>query len=472
MNLIKKGIRVVVLGAGITGLSVAHTLSSNGVKVYIIEKDNKVGGIIKGFKVDGYTFDHGPHAILTRNKAAFEQFKHLIKDDLMNIGERKAGIYFRGRYYQYPLKPTTVFRHSSILLTAKMLFSFVYCNLRRAIKKKEANSFDEYLIGNFGKELYRHFFENYTKKVWGVEPSKLAASFAAERIPKLSLLSFVRETLNKKRAQLRKADFSEDLLYYPKNGVGQIAELLEKEIRKNNGVICLNSAVKRINIQGSRVKSVEFLNNGKKHAAYGDYFVSTIPITIMVKAIHPRRNSRVLDAAKNLRYKSIKFLFVVVNKEKVLKDKWVYFHDEDCIFYRMFDTSLFSRSLMPKGKTGLIIELSTAKEMSDNEYFEASVRDLEKYSLARREDIEAHFFDELEHGYPVYSLHYKENLETIFNDLTRIKNLIPAGRQGLFRYLDMDHCIRFGPVILEIISSKKGANVMDSIIAEHGKKTY
>src|SRR3990167_3286736 len=104
--------KVVILGAGITGLSVAHTLISNGFTVHIIEKDKKVGGIIKGFKVGRYTFDHGPHAILTRNRAAFDQFRALIKNDFISIGERKAGVYFKGKHYQYPLKPTTVLRHS------------------------------------------------------------------------------------------------------------------------------------------------------------------------------------------------------------------------------------------------------------------------------------------------------------------------------------------------------------------------
>ena len=464
--------KVVVLGAGITGLSVADTLSLNGMSVDIIEKADKVGGIIKGFKVGQYTFDHGPHAILTRNKVAFDQFKRLIKDDLISIGKRKAGIYFNGRHYEYPLKPTAIFRHSSPFLIGKILLSFLYCNIKRIILKPKERSFDEYLTSYFGKELYNKFFKNYTKKVWDVEPSTLAASFAAERIQKITFSGFVKDAIKKIMPKGKAGKFVENIMYYPRYGVGQIPILLKKEIEKNGGVIHLNSAVTKINLDKNRVKSVEFLKYGSKRVIYGDYFVSTIPITLATNALNPKPNRRVLNAANRLKYKKIKFLFLVVKKKKVFNEHWVYFHDDDNIFYRIFDTSAFSRTLMPEGKTGLIIELSTRDSKSNKNLFEETVMGLEKYKLLRRTDIEAYYFDEVEYGYPIYSLNYKEDLNIIFGKINKIENLMTVGRQGLFRYLDMDHCIRFGSEALAVINKKSKDKVMSTIVAEHGKKYY
>ena len=463
---------VVILGAGITGLSVGQTLSSSGLKVFIIERADKVGGIIKGFKVGQYTFDHGPHAILTRNKAAFEQFKRLIKNDLISIGERKAGIYFKGRHYGYPLKPIAIFKHSSPFLIVKILSSFLYYNIKRIISKPNEMAFDEYLTNYFGKELYNRFFKNYTKKVWNVEPSTLAASFAAERIQKITFAGFFKEIMRKILPKKKANEFSENIMYYPRHGVGQIPELLEKEIKKNKGIILLNSTVTKINLDNDRVKSVEFVRNGNKKTIEGDYFVSTIPITLLVKALNPKPSKEVLDATNRLKYKKIKFMFLVVKKQKVFNEHWVYFHDDDNVFYRIFDTSAFSTTLMPKGKTGLIIELSTKNKKSNKQLFEETVKGLEKYKLVKRDEVEAHYFDEVEHGYPIYSLRYKEDLSIIFNEAYKIKNLIIAGRQGLFRYLDMDHCIRFGPIIRNIIKENGDNRIMGSIVAEHGKKNY
>lgn len=462
--------KVVVLGGGITGLSVAQTLGSNGMNIILIEKEDKVGGIIKGFKVGPYTFDHGPHAILTRNKAAFEQFKRLIKDDLISVGERKAGIYFKGKHYTYPLKPTAIFKHSSPLLIAKILASFLYYNARRIILRPDEESFDKYLQDYFGKELYEKFFKNYTKKVWNVEPSTLAASFAAERIQKITFSTFFTNALKKFR-QHKKTEFSENMMYYPKNGVGQIPQLLEKEIKKNNGKILLNSKVTRINIKNNKVDSVDVSSNGKKKTIKGDYFVSTMPITLLVNSMHPARK-QILSAAAKLKFKKIKFLFLVVRKDKVFDEHWVYFHDDDNVFYRIFDTSAFSKTLMPKGKTGLIIELSTQTNLTDDELFKATVKGLEKYKLVKREEIETHYFDSLEHGYPIYSINYKKHLQIIFDEINKIENLISVGRQGLFRYLDMDHCIRFGPEVLAIINSGAKDKSIGSIVAKHGKKRY
>jgi protoporphyrinogen oxidase len=462
---------IVILGAGITGLSVAQTLSSHGFKVDVIERESKVGGIIKGFKVGRYTFDHGPHAILTRNKAAFEQFQRLIKNDLISIGERRAGVYFKGKHYQYPLKPTTVFRHSSPLMIAKTLGSFLYYNGRRVLLKPKEHSFEEYIIDHFGKELYEQFFKNYTKKVWNVSPSKLAASFAAERIQKISFSGMFRDFIKKLSPRPTPTKFSETMMYYPQHGVSQIPELLEKEIKESGGRIHLNSTVIALYKKNSNIRKVEYAQRGARKTILADYVISTIPITLLVKAIRPRIGREATQAAVRLQYKRIKFLFLVVNKPKVFDEHWVYFHDSDNLFYRIFDTSAFSTKLMPKGKTGLIIELSTKGGKKDEELYKGTIKTLGKHGLIKGEDVEAHYFDELEHGYPIYSLTYKKDLETIFQQINNITNLVSAGRQGLFRYLDMDHCIRFGPAILDIIQNNRDKG-MDQIIADHGKKTY
>lgn len=463
--------KVVILGAGITGLSVAHTLISNGFTVHIIEKDKKVGGIIKGFKVGRYTFDHGPHAILTRNRAAFDQFRALIKNDFISIGERKAGVYFKGKHYQYPLKPTTVLRHSSPLMIAKTLSSFLYYNARRILSKPKENSFEDYIINYFGKELYEQFFKNYTKKVWNVPPSRLSASFAAERIQKISFSAMLRDFVRKLMPQAKPRTFSENVMYYPRHGVGQIPELLEKEIKRKGGKIHLNSTTHRIHLDNNEIDRIEFTSHGKRNTLSADYVISTIPLPSLVRSISPPLSKKASDASKRLHYKRIKFLFLVIKKQQVFNEHWVYFHDNDDPFYRIFDTSAFSTTLMPKGRTGLIIELSTKKTDTNTQLYEGTVKTLEKYGLIKKDDVEAHYFDELEHGYPIYSLTYQADLATIFSEIDPIKNIITAGRQGLFRYLDMDHCIRFGPTILDVITNDKD-KTMRQIIADHGKKNY
>jgi protoporphyrinogen oxidase len=463
--------KILILGAGITGLSVARVLSKNGMDVTLIERGEKVGGIIKGFTVGNYTFDHGPHAILTRNKAAFEQFKMLIKKDLISIGERRAGVFFEGKHYPYPLKPTTIFKHSSPITIVKMLFSFIYYNARRVMFRPKDRSFQDHITNYFGKELYRRFFETYTKKVWEVNPSKLAASFAAERIPKLTFSKFLTDGIKKLFKKQKSTEFSENMMYYPKNGVGQIPRLLEREIRKNGGNILLKSEVTRLNRKDSTIASVEITQDGKRKTLSADYVVSTIPLPLLIQGMRPTPPAKIQEAARKLKYKKITFLFLVVNKEQVFDEHWVYFQD-DSVFYRIFDTAAFSKTLMPKGKTGLIIELSTRKTKDRKKLYEETVKYLEKYNLVNRKDIADHYFDFVEHGYPIYSLDYKKNLSILFDEINGIENLITAGRQGLFRYLDMDHCIRMGPEALDIIANHKDKRILDSIVAQHGKKSF
>ena len=52
--------KVVVIGAGYSGLSVATCLASKGFQVEIIEKHNQCGGRSRMFEAEGFSFDMGP----------------------------------------------------------------------------------------------------------------------------------------------------------------------------------------------------------------------------------------------------------------------------------------------------------------------------------------------------------------------------------------------------------------------------
>ncbi len=52
--------RVVVIGAGFSGLSVATALAYKGFDVTILEKNSSPGGRARSFSEDGFTFDMGP----------------------------------------------------------------------------------------------------------------------------------------------------------------------------------------------------------------------------------------------------------------------------------------------------------------------------------------------------------------------------------------------------------------------------
>lgn len=78
--------KVVVIGAGLGGLSAAISLASEGFAVELLEKNDKVGGKLNTLTKDGFTFDLGP-SILTMPHIFQALFDRAGKDmaDYVNI---------------------------------------------------------------------------------------------------------------------------------------------------------------------------------------------------------------------------------------------------------------------------------------------------------------------------------------------------------------------------------------------------
>ena len=66
---------IAVIGAGVTGLAAAARLASQGNRVTIFEKNNRIGGRMSQFTKDGFTFDMGPSIVMIPEvyRAVFEE---------------------------------------------------------------------------------------------------------------------------------------------------------------------------------------------------------------------------------------------------------------------------------------------------------------------------------------------------------------------------------------------------------------
>ena len=97
---------VVIVGGGVTGLVTAHLLSEAGVKVVVVEKLDKVGGLARSFSYhdDQFVFDCGPHRFDTNNPNV-KSYLERVLDNSGTFFPRKSEVYFKGKYYAWPIKP-------------------------------------------------------------------------------------------------------------------------------------------------------------------------------------------------------------------------------------------------------------------------------------------------------------------------------------------------------------------------------
>ena len=440
-----------VLGAGITGLSTAYKLAEKGKHVVVLEREPLMGGLAGNVERKGAIFDYGPHTFFL-DDAMKEEFYRIIDSKEVNVFRTNAKIKFGNKYYHYPLDAIDILIKSNPIVIFKCLSDYITAKVKMKTSHSVDDSAESWIINRFGETLYRIYFEKYTEKVWGLHPKFIAPSFTEERIPLLNLRQTVKATIIKAIKRLIRGEEREKFTYivwghYPKKGPGAFFERLANKIHSNDGIIHLNSKLNSIHLDGRKASKVSFEKDGDIKTIECDYVVSTIPINELVKQITPKADSPILKAANLLRFRAVVFVNLLVKKQDIFEARMLYFRNRT--FNRVSETNKFSNELVPKGLTGLCAEITCDKDdetwnTDEQQLCDKVLRELEEEDFFVRKDVVYSFVTRKEHGYPVAALNYKENLNILRDYINNIENLFVTGRQGLFRYLQMDHCMKMG----------------------------
>ena len=143
--------KVVVLGAGLTGLTTAWKLASNKIDVEIIERNDKVGGLTKSYQHNSYIFDYGPHAFHMRNRLVFSELKKLLKDDLLCMGKKKIKVVFKGKSFNDPLRDTSAIFKLNPITLIRCVVSYFFAKVKFYCGFIKDDSFEDWLANRFGR---------------------------------------------------------------------------------------------------------------------------------------------------------------------------------------------------------------------------------------------------------------------------------------------------------------------------------
>ena len=91
---------VIILGAGLSGLTCAHYLNKN---YSIFEKESRVGGLCRSERIDGFTFDYTGHLLHLKRDENKRLIKKLLGKNLF-LQKRKSWIYSKRTYTKYPFQ--------------------------------------------------------------------------------------------------------------------------------------------------------------------------------------------------------------------------------------------------------------------------------------------------------------------------------------------------------------------------------
>ncbi|MDB5650238.1 MAG: FAD-dependent oxidoreductase, partial [Hyphomicrobiales bacterium] len=155
-------LETLVVGAGPAGLTTAYALAKAGHGVTVLEQDPAyVGGISRTASYKGFLFDIGGHRFFSKSKEIVDLWDEILPDDFIER-PRLSRIYYRGKFYSYPLKAFEALRNLGILQSAACVASFGWAKL---FPIKEPKTFHQWVRNNFGERLFSIFFKTYTEKV-------------------------------------------------------------------------------------------------------------------------------------------------------------------------------------------------------------------------------------------------------------------------------------------------------------------
>jgi protoporphyrinogen oxidase len=456
--------KIVVLGAGPAGLAAAWKLSRSGWNVEVLEANSYVGGLAHTMHHGNYMFDFGPHRFHSANPAVLAEITNLMGPLPTRIC--KTQVYFGGKFYTYPLSAGNLFASLSPWLGLSCFADFLVTWARNKLRPAEDTSFEAWVVNRFGRRLYDVYFGPYTAKVWGRDPSQLAASWAAQRVAVVDLWDLILRTLMIRRADndFHHSPFKAEF-FYPERGVGHIYERMAEEVVSFGSVVSLNTRVKQVNCLSDRVESVLVERNGGLEEIEAEYFISTVPISPLIRSLRPFAPADVLESASQIQFRAMVFLFLELNRPSVTHDHWIYFPDPSTVFNRISEMKNFSESAAPAGKTSLTVEISCDVDddiwnASEEELFRRSVDGLVAAGLIRADEVIGHSFRRTRNAYPTYDLRFEANLGKLAYHLASWPNLVVCGRQGLFRYINQDHAIEMGFCAAEeVITQQIGTKV-------------
>lgn len=428
--------KTVILGAGLAGLSAAEELARRGMEVVVIEKSAFPGGLAATVRDGEFSYDLGPHRFHTTSNEVLEFVKALPGIQLAEL-ERVSRIRLLDRYFDYPLSMGNVLSTMPLHRGAGMILSYLVEKIRGIVSPREQRSFEGWVLSRFGRGLYDLYLAPYNRKLWGIEPTELSADWASQRITVPSLAGLVKETLFPSKETVRSLVST---FHYPAGGIGEISLSLAERITRCGGSVRYSTTPVALRRTGEGW-SVS-LPDGEIKC---DELISTIPVNQYTKLLAEELPETVHAAAEALHFRSLVFLAVLVNGDIEPEDHWIYTSEDRYSFNRLSISRNFDR----EAPSQVVFEFgcqegdSTWKKKGE-ELLRETVAGAEHLGLFSRDMILGFHVSRASHAYPVYDLNYAANVSCVLDALEKIPRSVTCGRQGLFRYNNMDHSIEMG----------------------------
>ena len=415
---------VIVLGAGLAGLTAARYLKHHGVPVSVFEASKNLAGLCRSeIGDDGFTYDCGAHFINSRLAAALS-----ISDDCLPMPTYEEAFWCDNRRYTYPF---------GLVTSPKFVASALWAKLRFSASSKP-NNITEYFRQSQGAKLADCVSLPLIEAWSGVSGNLLSCSVAdklSTGLLKTIWLRFASWASNRTVAIGYSHEVSESshvYFVYPEGGIGAVCERMAADLQD---IIHTESPVSAIHIENDNVVGVRVHGEDINASAV----VNTAPLPILAKLIKGTDRLNDLSAFK---YRPMVFVNLKFNQAKIMRDVVTWTPEDQFPFFRVSDIGRALPWLVPGGKNQLTCDIGCEIgddiwNASDEALSEKCLKGLEKILPGISKEYIGSHVVKTPIAYPVFLLENEESRRQ-FELGTGIGGLISVGRSGEFKHILME----------------------------------
>lgn len=384
----------------------------------ILEKEDRLGGLCRSFKIGSLCYDIGAHALHKKAIESSDRLSRFIDINKLYCQKRNAKVFIFQKLIPHPFQLHLFYAPWKIKL--KCLIGYLI-----RPKTKSDNLFD-WLQTKFGKQACKYFLFPYNEKAWKSNLKNISTNWVS-RVSSGSL-KFLKGLFIGGDQNYN----SNEHVCYP--DTGGFENLFLDSIKKLRNNFLTNSEVAKIDLENKIVT----VNNG--HAYQYKNLISTLPVDLLIKELIAGKDEEVIKLVNQLEKVSTCLVtFLTVKYSSTLQR--IYVPDKKYLAQRIIINSNSSQYFKKGNESIFSLEISYKNKMDLPERdiivnnCKGLLRDLNV--IKNDQDIKDYKIDFFEYMYPAQTI----NLESIMSEVKRYLknyNCYTIGRFGSWNYANID----------------------------------
>ncbi len=415
---------VVVVGAGLAGLTAANYLHRHGVPVRLFEAGKQIAGLAQSFEdADGFTYDFGAHFITNRLAAALG-----IGGQCRDVHAYGEAVLLGGKSSNYPF---------GLMRTPRFTLSAMASRIP-PWRIKAPQSAAEWFTSKYGAALANEVAIPLTE-AWSGLPAADLSPAVGDSIPGSIAETLLLRSMGRFTGRAVAIGYSREVPasthvwhVYPKGGLGLLCQHLARDL---TDVIELESPVEAIHVEDNRAVGVRSGGSDIEAAAV----ISTAPCHILAKLV---QGTDALAYLARFRYRPMVFVNLRFDGRQLLPNVVLWTPEKQFPFFRLTETPLCMPWLAPEGKTLITVDIGcqvgdATWKMADDELGQFCLDHLKPIIPdARRRYLGCRVL-RTPVAYPVFAREYEPDRKR-FMQSNEIQNLYSIGRNGEFSHIFME----------------------------------